>query len=156
MSFPQCSARGRIRRDVPDCFCRHPEYGHRRPVATLAQCLACPFAGTNQPVPPQRPRVGDVLAELIQRRYAQTIRGGCDCESKVRAMNEWGPTGCEERLDEIVGWLIESAKAVAGLHNFAPDWAKRWKLRPLVREAIRQVRQWTPTFDASDEQATSR
>ena len=25
-------------------------------------------------------------------------------------MNAWGPTGCREHLDEIVGWLAEEAK----------------------------------------------
>ena len=155
MTFPQCSARGRIRTEVQDCFCRHPEFKIGRPVATLAQCMACPFAGSNEPVPPQRPRVGDVLAEMIHSRYAQTIRGGCDCESHVREMNEWGPDGCETRLEEIVGWLIESASKVSGPHNLAPDWAKRWRLRPLVIRAITAVRDWQPAIAESSPASTT-
>jgi len=37
------------------------------------------------------------------------ILGCCNCSFAAR-MNEWGPDGCLERIDEIIGWLTESGK----------------------------------------------
>lgn len=34
----------------------------------------------------------------------------CNCGSKVRQMNEWGVSGCEQHFEEICGWLRAAKK----------------------------------------------
>ena len=34
----------------------------------------------------------------------------CSCNQRAAQMNLWGPDACEQRIDEIVGWLREEAK----------------------------------------------
>ena len=48
-------------------------------------------------------------------------------------MDEWGPDGCEEHLDEIVGWLHEEARKRKMLFL-------RWPAKTLVRVAIHKAR----------------
>lgn len=139
--FPECPAAGRIRQAVCDRFCNHPDIGNGRTVSR-GVCFQCRFAG--QPIPPQRPKVGDVLADLIRKRYGQSATSDCDCTSRISQMNAWGPDDCEANLETIVGWLIAAAADVGDVRSLAPDWAKRWKLRPFVRKAIKIVREWTP------------
>lgn len=139
--FPQCEAAGRIRRAVCDRFCNHPEVGNGRTVSP-AICNACPLAG--KPIPPQRPKVGDVLSRMIFDRYGRSVTAGCDCTSRIADMNAWGPDGCAQNIDTIVDWLIEAAAAVGDVRAMLPAWAQRWKLRGLVRKAVKAVREWAP------------
>ena len=34
---------------------------------------------------------------------------GCHCDERAAEMNAWGPDGCREHREEIIGWLKESA-----------------------------------------------
>jgi len=156
--FPACPFAGRLRASCGDRFCRDPE--KPKQVVRLADCLACPLAGSVSPAPPRRPRVGDVFAELLAAKYGAAVTSKCDCGDKIAQMNNWGPAGCRENLETIVGWIIESAAiadseaaedpetkgggAGRALRAIAPDAAKRWKLRPLVGKAIRIVEEWNP------------
>lgn len=38
-----------------------------------------------------------------------TDRVNCECRKRAKQMNDWGPDGCLERREEIVGWLREGA-----------------------------------------------
>lgn len=141
--FPTCPhEHARIRKAVGDRFC--PDSSVPGAVVSLQTCLACPLAGTVGPVPPRRPLVGQALSELLATRYRATVTPTCNCGPRMQQMNEWGPDGCEQNIDTIVDWLIEAAAAVGDVRSLAPDWAKRWKLRPFVRKAIKIVREWTP------------
>jgi hypothetical protein len=52
-------------------------------------------------------------------------------------MNAWGPAGCREHLDEIVGWLIDEA-VKRGWR--AANWpGARFVCRRLVMSAIREA-----------------
>ncbi len=39
----------------------------------------------------------------------RTADAGMRCTDRINQMNAWGPLGCREHLDEIVGWLTEGA-----------------------------------------------
>lgn len=58
---------------------------------------------------------------------------GCKCKKRALQMDEWGPDGCAQRIDEIVGWLEEEAK-----NRKLPF--IRWGARTLVQVAIRRAR----------------
>ena len=52
---------------------------------------------------------GDVLHCIIKRFTREEISTSCQCKSRIKQMNVWGPTGCREHIDEIVEWLSEEA-----------------------------------------------
>lgn len=130
-----------------------PNCGHKTYATPSVRGLACRKCGTQltdgtpvQPSPPRPkplPGVGDIVTRKLQERgYTDSV--GCGCKSKARRMNEWGPDGCREHLDEIVGWL-ESAAKEAGWKEWiavSTPGAKQIalaKIRALVEEAIREV-----------------
>jgi hypothetical protein len=69
----------------------------------LTQIIARYAAG--QPLGP-----GDYLHNLILKWVGEGPTRKCGCEDRIRKMNEWGPDGCREHLEEIVGWLVEQAE----------------------------------------------
>lgn len=140
-AFPVCVYAGRQRTEPGDRFCR---LNSTPTVVAPSYCWQCPHAGSVGQAKPQRPKVGDVLADLIRKRYGQSATSNCGCTSRISQMNAWGPDDCEANLETIVGWLIAAAADVGDVRSLAPDWAKRWKLRPFVRKAIKIVREWTP------------
>lgn len=142
----------RVRKHAGDRICG--DQSPPRPVP-LATCLSCPLHGSTAPPPPRSPKVGDVLAELLAKEWGATVTAQCNCADRIRQMNEWGPDGCDREIETILGWIIDSASSVAGLHNLPPEWAKRTALRPLVQEAIRTVREWTPPQDAAADLAAA-
>ena len=50
---------------------------------------------------------GDFLHDTIQFWLRETPTEGCNCWERIHQMNAWGPLGCREHLDEIVGWMME-------------------------------------------------
>jgi hypothetical protein len=56
------------------------------------------------------PRPGDMLHVLILRWVGQRPAAGCQCRQRIVLMNKWGPAGCREHFNEIMGWLVEQAK----------------------------------------------
>jgi hypothetical protein len=57
---------------------------------------------------------GTELEKLLKERgYAVTK--SCSCRSRIGKMNHWGADGCRKNIEEIVGWLIESATASGGI-----------------------------------------
>jgi hypothetical protein len=142
MNLPECSARGRIRKDVPDCFCRHPEIGQGRAVK-FEQCRACPFGGTGKPIPPPRPKVGDVFAVWLKKWHRVTEPQECDCKKLSNEMNGNGPDWCEANADYLAGRVVENLNATKRLERFFPG--KRAYFRWLIRRAARYCRDWKPT-----------
>lgn len=69
----------------------------------------------------------------ILARFGVSFSRQCKCRNRIRQMNRWGCDGCEEHIEEIVGWLREEATA-RGLPYL--DLAGRM----LVRLAIRNAR----------------
>lgn len=57
----------------------------------------------------------------------------CSCHEKIKKMNEWGPDGCEQNIEEILDWLHESAKD-AGIPYV------RFAVRLMVQQAVRNAR----------------
>lgn len=74
---------------------------------------------------------GTALAMLLRQLYLATEADCVSCLVHMGQMNEWGPAVCRERIDEIVGWLEESADS-KGL-----SWLfRQWSARRLVQIAI--------------------
>ena len=53
---------------------------------------------------------GDWLHLAILRWVGEGPTRKCGCKDRIAKMNKWGPAGCRERLDEIVGWMEAEAK----------------------------------------------
>lgn len=98
----------------------------------------------------QRPRgPGAELTALLAELDIHDTKG-CDCKSKARQMDNWGPAGCREHFQEIVDWLRESAKRLGWLARLvlaakAIATGLAFRLDPLdpcpglVREAIHRA-----------------
>jgi len=39
-----------------------------------------------------------------------TATEDCPCNKRAKIMNIWGPDGCDQHFDQIVGWLREEAE----------------------------------------------
>lgn len=75
---------------------------------------------------------GSQLSNMLARLRIKALEG-CSCKARSKKMDEWGPDGCEEHLDEIVGWLHEEARKRKMLFL-------RWPAKTLVRVAIHKAR----------------
>jgi len=135
---------GRVRKQAGDRYCHDPDRHHGESLVVLADCLACKWPTSKTPPAPRPPKVGDVLARILKERRNASPSTTCDCEPHVQEMNNWGPDGCEEHFDTIVGWLLAAASGTPGVHRWIPELIKRPVLEGDVRDAIREVREWTP------------
>ena len=81
--------------------------------------------------------VGDILKTTIEY-FSLKDDGKCGCEDHVRQMNEWGPDGCEQNLQTIVGWLKEAAEKRGLPFN-------RFLALLAIKRAIRKARIVTET-----------
>ena len=70
--------------------------------------------------------------------------GKCGCQEFAARMDAWGPDGCVERMDEIIGHLAEAAVR-RGL-PFVP-----FAARAVVHEAIRAARRDAAPAPARDD-----
>jgi hypothetical protein len=75
---------------------------------------------------------GSQLSHMLSRLRIKALEG-CSCKARSKKMDQWGPDGCEEHLDEIVGWLHEEARKRKLLFL-------RWPAKTLVRVAIHKAR----------------
>lgn len=99
---------------------------------------------------------GNYLHDALISKFKWTKRKGCGCKKLMQLMNAWGPRGCRENIDKIVGQMVQEAvkrewkmdgrpllslAANAGTRLpggmvFARAWARR-----LVLKAIRRSEQ---------------
>ena len=68
-----------------------------------------PLPSTTESIVPAIRGPGDYLHDAILRWVGESPTADCQCRSRIAQMNAWGPTGCREHLDKIVGWLLEEA-----------------------------------------------
>ena len=80
---------------------------------------------------------GDYLHNAILRWVGESPTEDCQCRSRIAQMNAWGPQGCREHLDEIVGWLLDEAQRRGWRTAKLPG--ARWAVKRLVLGAIRQA-----------------
>jgi len=65
--------------------------------------------------------------------------GTCGCDKHAAQMDAWGPDGCEEHMDEILGWLREAA-AKRLPHAPWVDWSARSAVKAAIAAARRDAR----------------
>ena len=53
---------------------------------------------------------GDYLHNMILRWTGEGMTLGCDCKAWIARMNDWGPAGCLQHIDEIVAHMLSEAK----------------------------------------------
>lgn len=98
-----------------------------------------------------RLNVGDVLHDLLLLRLGVSLTSDCDCDKWITLMNLWGPQGCRENLNKIVGAMLAEAQRrnwkldrrpllsvvarVGALVPWGRAYARAWA-RALVHEAI--------------------
>ncbi|MFN7318390.1 MAG: hypothetical protein ACK5S6_02665, partial [bacterium] len=75
---------------------------------------------------------GTELKKLISWFYSPDKKK-CKCATRIAKMNNWGPDGCEERMDTIVRWLKHSAAT----HNIP---FQETVVRMLIKRAISNAR----------------
>ena len=102
-------------------------------------------AALNRACPPLNPPPGGPGTELKKLLSWVGIRAteGCQCDDRALLMDIMGADECEERLDEIVGWLEEEA-AERGL-PFVRSVASL-----AVTQAIRNSRRQGPDLEAGE------
>ena len=79
----------------------------------------------------------------LEKLVSAKGQAGCDrCRDKAAELDRWGPDKCEERIETIVSWLVESANAY-GVTLGIPgaQMAAKIAARALVSRAIQRTRQ---------------
>jgi hypothetical protein len=132
---------GRVRRSVGDRYCDNQDVPAT--FVVLTNCLACKWGNHNGPVPPPRPKVGDVFAGWLAKWHRVTEPQECDCKKLSSEMNGNGPDWCEANADYLAGRVVENLNATKRLERFFPG--KRAYFRWLIRRAARYCRDWKPT-----------
>lgn len=112
---------------------RHP--GPRKP--PRRNCPKAPDA------PPRRLGTGDYLHAILKKWFHADYSWGCGCESMVRQMNEWGPAGCREHIDEIADKMVAEA-VKRGWRLARLRMPTRTVAKMLIRLAIRRAERTTP------------
>lgn len=86
----------------------------------LAEVLGCVVSRdgdmwTIDPNHPDYPRAkkptgkpGTELAAILKSMGLAPVES-CKCKGRAKKMDLWGPDGCEQHMDEILGWLAEEA-----------------------------------------------
>ena len=57
-----------------------------------------------------RPRPGSELHNLIFRLTGEKPDATCDCGDRIIQMDCWGPSGCQQNIEEISAWLVAEAR----------------------------------------------
>lgn len=86
-------------------------------------------------------KCGSSLRAALQYWFGQAHTAQCGCGDRVAQMNAWGPKGCRENLDTIVGWLWEESQK--------RDWkfqGRMWWTVPAAN-ALRATRRWRRTHE---------
>ena len=101
--------------------CGHRFRSKKPPEALHRICFVRPSGGP-----------GTELKRLLKRLGIKPD-GTCNCEHHAAQMDAWGPDGCEENMDAVVGWLEKEARK-----RCLPF--VRFGAEQLVRLAIRRAR----------------
>ena len=86
--------------------------------------------------------VGDHIHRIIERRFGESITAGCNCQSWIDKLNNWGPAKCRRRIGEITEHL--RAEAMDRGWRIARLPGARWGIKttivlPAIRRAEREV-----------------
>ena len=128
----RCNERGYKLEDVEPCIVkrdgetlwvdeRHEKYPHARE--------------DDKPLRPKKlsQKVVPALSYISCKKLGLAPVEGCKCKGRARKMDEWGPDICEDRINEIVGWMEEEARK-------RKKWFVRWPAKTVVLLAIKKAR----------------
>ena len=65
-------------------------------------------------------KTGYHMHRLVRRWFGQGFSASCRCKEMIRKMNDWGPQGCREHLDEIVAVMRAEARRRGWWLRLAP------------------------------------
>lgn len=99
---------------------------NRADYQAVVDCFAVPIVHGNGP--------GTELKKILSW-FVKPVPT-CSCHARIIQMNQWGPDGCEQRIETILDWLQESAKQ-SGIPFV------RFAVRLLVFQAIKNARNAT-------------
>ena len=89
-------------------------------------------AHCGEPPPPTKAQPGDIFSAVIHQitgRYAQTCG---KCIERMQHMNKWGWWGCWKNRHEIMGWMLDEARARGHMVTRDHVWS-------LFKAALREV-----------------
>ena len=126
----RCKERGYTLEEVDPCITKregetlwvdekHPKYPHLKEDKKTKS-------------PPTAGGPGTELHKILGRLGLSPVEG-CKCKGRARKMDEWGPDICEDRINEIVGWMEEEARK-------RKKWFVRWPAKTIVLIAINKAR----------------
>lgn len=78
---------------------------------------------------------GTELKKLL-KKIGIVASDNCACNQRAKIMDQWGPDICEQRIDEIVGWLREEANK-RGLPFI--DYAGRILVKKAISNARKKI-----------------
>jgi len=127
----RCDQRGYTFEEVEPCIIKrkdnmlwvdekHPKYPHA--------------ADDEKPLVPNGKKggPGTELSNLLKKLGLSAVEG-CKCKGRAQKMDDWGPDICEDRINEIVGWMEEEARK-------RKKWFVRWPAKTVVLLAIKKAR----------------
>jgi len=82
---------------------------------------------------------GDFLHDAILAWVGEGPTRECGCTDRIDMMNAWGPAGCREHLDEIVGWLAEEATKRGWWKYAVAVPGSRYFIKRMVLSAIKKT-----------------
>ena len=94
---------------------------------------------------------GTELSKLISER-GYSVSRGCSCNDKIRKMDQWGSEGCRANLEEIVEWLVASARTAGWLERMliSTPGVRSHAIVVIRRMALEAIRRHEQNVDARD------
>ncbi|MCE5268908.1 MAG: hypothetical protein LLG00_13600 [Planctomycetaceae bacterium] len=122
-------------------------YGFAFETAVLPIRCHCERAGESPPADfrPATKGPGDHLHDAIMRWAGEVPTRECGCADRIAAMNQWGPSGCREHIDEIVGWLLDEASKRGWWRYAVAVPGSRYFIKRMVLGAIKSAELDTTT-----------
>jgi len=100
--------------------------------------VRCPGYGCERAASRQK-GAGDFLHVAILKWVGEGPTRECGCVDRINQMNAWGPAGCREHLEEIVGWLVEEANKRGWWKYAVAVPGSRYFIERMVRGAIKKA-----------------
>ena len=97
----------------PRWTCPHCRVSVNVPAWSRRIACACGHVYVREPAGIRLERIDTTVKRPVRGPGAElhVALGRCKPFEHCAQMDEWGPDGCEEHFDEIVGWIVEEGSA---------------------------------------------